>query len=277
MRLGGLLFESYSDPDGWITALKHANYSAAYCPQIPAGISVGEFERAAQDANIVIAEVGAWRNNPMSTDDAVRREAIWNIQEKLALADEIGANCCVNVAGSRGDAWAGPDARDLTEETFDLLVETVREIIDGVKPKRTFYSLETMQWMYPESTESYARLLRAIERPAFGVHFDPVNLLYSPPLAFRNAGVVGEFVSVLGAHIKSVHIKDVALRPEGLVHLDEVRPGTGMVDYRTLLKALDELGLDLPLMLEHMSDPQDYVLAAGFVRETARELGVVIE
>lgn len=277
MRLGGLIFEPYTDPDTWVTALQRANYTAAYCPQIPAGISVSDFERAARDANILIAEVGAWRNNPMSRDAPVRRQAIRAIQEKLALADEIGANCCVNVAGSRGDRWAGPDPRDLTDDTFDLLVETVRAIIDGVNPKRTYYSLECMQWMYPESTASYARLMRAIDRPAFAVHFDPVNLIYSPPLYFKNADIIREFVSALGAHIKSVHIKDMLLRPEAIAHLDKVRPGTGFLDYPALLTSLHALGLDLPLMLEHMSDPNEYVLASKFVRDTARQIGVPLQ
>lgn len=274
MRLGGPLFETYTDPDEWVAALQRANYTAAYCPQIPAGYSVSDFARAAQAANILIAEVGAWRNNPMSPDDTVRRAAIGAIQEKLALADEIGANCCVNVAGSRGNAWAGPDPRDLTDDTFDLLVETVRAIIDGVNPKRTFYSLECMQWMVPESTNSYVRLLNAIDRPAFAVHFDPVNLIYSPPRYFKNADLIREFVSALGAHIKSVHVKDILLRPEALVHLDEVRPGTGNLDYPALLTSLHALGLDLPLMLEHMTDPNDYVLAAAFIRQTANDQNV---
>lgn len=198
MRLGAPLFETYTDPDSWIAALKRANYSAAYCPQIPAGFSVAEFASAAHKANIVIAEVGAWHNNPLHSDESVRRQAMADIQSKLALADEIGANCCVNVSGSRGDKWDGPDAADLTQETFEMIVESVREIIDAVKPKRTFYSLETMPWSYPDSTESYVRLVNAIDRPAFAVHYDPVNLISSPQRYFNNAQVMQEFTDALG-------------------------------------------------------------------------------
>ena len=274
MRLGGPLFETYTDPASWIAALKRRNYSAAYCPQIPSEFSPADFSLAAQNANIVIAEVGAWRNNPLSRDETVRREAIRQIQDQLALADEIGAQCCVNVAGSRGDRWDGPDADDLTDATFDLIVETVREIIDGVKPKRTFYTLEPMPWMYPDSIESYARLLEAIERPAFAVHFDPVNLINTPHRYFRNGEYMQEFVSALGSHIKCVHVKDIVLRTQLTTHLDEVRPGSGALHYPALLTALNTLGLDLPLMLEHMTDPQDYVLGAAFIRETAAQVSI---
>jgi sugar phosphate isomerase/epimerase len=269
MRLGGPIFEPYHNSNEWVSALEKLNYRAAFCPQISAGFSVSEYERAARQSGIVVAEVGAWRNNPLSRDGVVRRAAILTIQDKLVLADEIGARCCVNVAGSRGERWDGPDAGDLTQETFDLIVETVREIVDAVKPKRTYFTLETMPWMFPDSPESYLRLLRAIDRPAFAVHFDPVNLINSPRLYFRNGDLIRQFVDELGAHIKSVHIKDILLRPALTTHLDEVRPGTGALDYRTLLRELDRLDPDLPIMLEHMQDPNDYILAAEFVRQTA--------
>lgn len=277
MRLGGPLFETYTDPASWIEALNRQHYSAAYCPQIPPEFSPADFALAAQNANILIAEVGAWRNNPLSRDVAVRREAIRQIQDKLALADEIGALCCVNVAGSRGEKWDGPDADDLTDAAFDLIVETVREIIDAVKPTHTFYTLEPMPWMYPDSIESYMQLVDAIDRPAFAVHFDPVNLISNPQRYFRNGAYMQEFVAALGAKIKCVHVKDIVLRPQLTTHLDEVRPGSGGLDYPALLTALYALGLDLPLMLEHMPDPQDYVLGAAFIRQTAAQFGVPLQ
>jgi sugar phosphate isomerase/epimerase len=165
MRLGGPLFEPYLDPDGWVTALKRMDYRAAYCPELKGECTPKDFANAAHAADIVIAEVGVW-NNPLSRDEAARKAAIRLCQEKLALADEIGATCCVNIAGSCGSKWDGPHPDNLTQETFDLIVDTVRIIIDAVKPKKTFYTLETMPWMYPDSTESYLRLLNAIDRPS---------------------------------------------------------------------------------------------------------------
>jgi hypothetical protein len=119
------------------------------------------------------------------------------------LADEIGARCCVNVTGSRGAYWDGPDPADLTPDTFYLIVETTRAIIDAVKPTRTFYTLETMPWSFPDSTASYVRLMQAIDRRALAVHFDPVNLVSSPQLYYSNATVMREFVAALGGQIKS--------------------------------------------------------------------------
>src|SRR5690606_19245371 len=163
MRLGGPVFGEINDPDQWVAALKNAGYSAAYCPVSSDADSatIQSYAAAASKANIVIAEVGAW-SNPISPDDAIRSAALEKCQKQLALADEIGALCCVNIAGARGEHWDGPHPDNLSAATFDLIVETTRAIIDAVNPTRTFYTLETMPWIYPDSVESYQALIKAI-------------------------------------------------------------------------------------------------------------------
>ncbi len=222
---------------------------------------------------MVIAEVGAW-SNPLSRDEAERAAALEKCKNRLALADRVGARCCVNISGSRGMRWDGPDPANLTPETFDMVVASVREIIDAVKPSRTFYTLETMPWMFPDSVESYARLLAAVDRERFAVHFDPVNLICSPQRYAQSGAMIREFVEKLGPHIRSCHAKDVLLAGKLTVHLDEVRPGLGALDYRAFLGALSGLDPDTPLMLEHLPNEAEYDLAAAHLRRVAEEVGV---
>ena len=275
MRLGAPIPLARLDPQLWIMGLLAKGYRAAYCP-LSGGEDLGtirNFERAAFSADIVIAEVGAW-SNPLSPDPEGRAASLQKCKTLLALADEIGARCCVNIAGSRGAKWDGPHPADLTAETFEMIVATVREIIDAVQPRRTFYTLEPMPWMYPDSADSYLELLRAVDRPRFGVHFDPVNLVCSPQRYYGNAALVRDFVARLGPHIRSVHLKDIRLQERLTVHLDEVRPGLGELDYRTLLTELNRLDPDLPVMLEHLPAQAEYDLAAAAVRGVAAELQV---
>jgi len=273
MRLGGPIFEPYTDPESWVFALKQLGYRAAYCPDITAVYTPKDFALTAQAADIVIAEVGVW-NNPISRDEAVRREAIATCQSRLALADEIGAVCCVNIAGSRGSKWDGPHPDDLTPDTFALIVETVRTIIDAVKPTQTFYTLETMPWMYPDSAESYLRLIAAINRPAFAVHFDPVNLICSPQRYFANTALINEFITALGPRIKSVHAKDILLQDHLTTHLDEVCPGLGALNYYNLLRKLRRLGPNLPLMVEHLPGSEEYKQAVAYIRNVAAAIKI---
>ncbi|BAJ62986.1 sugar phosphate isomerase/epimerase family protein [Anaerolinea thermophila] len=275
MRLGGPLFQPYHSPEEWVTLVQRYGYRAAYCP---VGIDaphevIRAFKHATRQAHLIIAEVGAW-SNPLSSNQEERQEALKLCKQALALADEIGALCAVNIAGSRGEKWDAPDPRNLTPETFEMIVATVREILDSVKPRRAFYTLEPMPWMYPDSVDHYLDLIRAIDRPMFGVHLDPVNLINSPQRYFENSRLLKDCFERLGPWVKSCHAKDILLRPQLTTHLDEVRPGLGGLDYRTFLREASRLPQDVPLMLEHMTEEQDYLLAAQYLRQVAAEEGL---
>ncbi len=277
MRFGGPIIGGVSDPDQWIATLRRRGYSAAYCPVATGADSqlVRAYAAAAAAADIVIAEVGAFGHNMISPDDEVRRAAVAHCEEHLALADEIGARCCVNVAGSR-QRLRGPHPENFSRGTFDLTVETVRHVIDAVKPRRAFYALETMPWIVPDSADSYVELIHAVDRPQFGVHLDPVNLVCSPRRFYGNADLIRECFAKLGPYVRSCHAKDTAMGNGLTTHLDEVRPGLGGLDYGVYLRELDRLEADTPLMMEHLKTDEEYALAAEFIRSAAVGAGVQI-
>lgn len=272
MRLGAPIFREHTDPESWVEAVKKSGYGAAYCPIGAASDddTVRAYRDAAEKADITIGEVGAWGNNPLSTDENARRESIRNIQERLDLADRIGARCCVTTSGSLGRHWHNP----FSEEVFGLIVESVRETIDGVKPTRTFYTLELLPRTHPHSTESYHRLTKAIDRKQFGVHFDPVNMIYSPERYYNNGALIQEFVAKLGPHIRSCHAKDILLGRGFPARLDETRPGLGKLDYGIFLREINKLDQEPPLMLEHLSTEEEYSLAADYIRSVAEANGL---
>ena len=276
VRLGGPVFEKYQDPAGWVAALKKLGYSAAYCP---VGADAGDdvvraYEKAAKDANIIIAEVGAW-SNPISPDEKTRKEALEKCRRQLHLADRIGARCCVNIAGSRSEQWDGPSAGNFTDETFDMIVETTRSIIDDIKPTRTYFTLETMPWAYPDSADSYLSLFKVIDRKQFAVHLDPVNIVCSPQRYFSTGRLLRECFAKLGPYVKSCHGKDILLQLKLTTHLDEVRPGLGGLDYETFLRELSKWP-DVPLMLEHLPNAEEYRLAAEYIRGVGKKVGVSV-
>ncbi len=272
MRLGAPIYQNYDSPETWAEVVKSLGYRAAYCPVNATAddTEVRAYAEIAAQADIVIAEVGAW-SNPLASDENTRREAIEKCQQSLDLADRIGANCCVNIAGSRGEVWDGHDPQNLTDDTFAMIVDTVRAIIDAVQPRRSFYTLEPMPWMYPDSPDSYVRLIQAIDRDAFGVHLDPVNWIISPQHYYGNAALIRETFEKLGPYIKSCHAKDIVLRQTLTVHLDEVRPGLGYLDYPTYLRQIEALNGNIPLMIEHLPTAEDYRLAAQYIFEVAEK------
>jgi len=222
----------------------------------------------------VIAEVGVW-NNPIDPDPVKRKAALDACKAGLAQADEVGARCCVNCAGTLHPThWFGPHPENLTSRGMDLVVESIREIIDAVKPVRTWYSLEPMGFILPDSTETYQQILKAVDRDRFAVHFDPVNLISSPRKYFDSGQVTSEFIRVLGRHIKSVHIKDLTLTADLTVNLKEVRAGLGGFDCRTFFREINKLDPDLPVLMEHLNNEEDYRLAAEYLRIEMKEAGI---
>ncbi len=275
MRLGGQFWDNTDTPEGWVQTAQKLGYRAVDCP-LPLDAddqTVRAYSQAAHRADLLIAEVGAW-SNPLASDSDERSTALEKCQRALDLADRVGARCCVNITGSRGTIWDGPHPDNLSEGTFEMIVQTTRQILDVVQPKRAFYCLETMPWIFPDSPENYLRLLKAIDRPQFGVHLDPVNMISSPTRFFQNTEFLRECFRLLGPHIKSAHAKDIALVPKLTVHLDEVRPGLGGLDYATFLREMNELDSDTPLILEHLPNAEEYRLAADHIRGVAHTEGI---
>jgi sugar phosphate isomerase/epimerase len=275
VRLGGPVFIDGKDPDAWVEAHRKVGYGAALCPVGPetSDEEVASYRQAAEKSGLVIAEVGAW-SNPMAPDEEERRKALETCRASLALADRIGAKCCVNITGSRGRVWDGPDPANLTRDTFDRIVETTRSIIDAVKPVRSFYTLETMPWMFPDSPDSYLRLIRAIDRKSFAAHLDPVNMICSPQRYFENGDFIRECFKKLGPRIKACHAKDIVLQQKLTTHLDEIRPGLGGLDYSVYLEELGRLPGSPALIIEHLQSEEEYKLAAEYIRSVGRRIGV---
>ena len=275
MRLGVGLDARCDDPEEIARAYVAAGYSAAICPKL--SLDQPERLRAVRDAfarhDVMLAEVGVW-NNMMDPDLGRRAANLEANVQAMALADEVGARCCVNIAGSFNPTkWDGPHPSDLSEEAFELTVQNVRHIIDAVKPRVAYYTLETMPWAIPDSADSYLRIIEAVDRPMFGVHLDPVNLINSPARYFHNADVLRECFAKLGRWIVSCHAKDIIMHDRLTVHLDEARPGLGGLDYGVYLRELSRLPGDVPLILEHL--PQgDYVAAREYVAGVAAQVGL---
>lgn len=275
IRLGGPLLKKFEDPGEWSAGMREAGYSAAYCPvQVGAPAElVRAYETEARKADITIAEVGVWRN-AISPNEEKRQEALQRSKECLALADEIGARCCVNVSGSRhAERWAAPHPDNLKDETFDMIVEMCRSIIDAVNPTRTYFTIEPMPWSFPYTADTNLKLMKAVERKQFAIHLDPVNMVNSPILFYRSGDLIRECFDKLGPYIRSCHAKDLTLRDDiYTTQLSEIRIGLGGLDYATYLREVSRFP-EIPLMMEHMR-PQEYSEAAAYLRSVARQNGL---
>ncbi len=276
VRLGGPVFDAPQDPDGLARAHRQAGYRAAYCPPVTLADTarVRELEAAFAKHDVVIAEVGRWCNL-LDPDAAKRAKNLALVSDGLALADAIGARCCVDIAGSfNPTVWYGPHPDNLSPRYFDAAVENARKIIDAVKPKRARFCYEMMGWALPDGPESYLKMIKAVDRPAFGVHLDPCNLINSPTRYYQVTDLLNACFDTLGPWIVSCHAKDVTWDVEMQVHFREVVAGAGVLDYATYLKRLAALPEPPPLMIEHMRDAAEYEQSRKHIAGVAAKCGV---
>jgi sugar phosphate isomerase/epimerase len=279
LRLGAPIFDAPPDPEQLALAHRKLGLRAAYCP----GVELADRQRITDIAtafakhDVVIAEVGRWKNL-LAADATERQQNLQFVSDGLALADEIGALCCVDIAGSFSpESWFGPPPQNLSREFFDAAVENARKVIDAVRPRRAKFSFEMMGWALPDSAESYLQMIKAVDRPAFAVHLDPCNLINSPSRFYNTTDLLNDCFDKLGPWIVSCHAKDVTWKVEMQMRFEEVPIGSGTLDYPTYLTRLASLPHDVPLMIEHMQDAAAYDRSRQQVFAVGKELGLAFE
>lgn len=275
IRLGGHgLPVASDDPYAFARAHVDFGYGAAYCPPVKLADTerLADIRKAFAEAKVPIAEIGIWRNL-VATDDATRKANRDYAAECLAIAEEVGARCAVSYIGSYAPGSDyGPDPKNLSEDAFADTVEVARYLIDTVQPKRAKFALEMLQYGLPDSIDMTVELIRAVDRPAFAAHLDPVNLILTPRQYWNTGALLREAFAKLGKWIVSCHAKDILLHHQAALHFDEVMIGEGQLDYRTYLSELRKAG-DIPLMLEHLADA-DYARARDVIFAVGDEVGV---
>ncbi len=273
LRLGGPVFLKSDDPVELAKEHRRLGYSAAYVPKVELKDTtrISALRKAFAEQNVLIAEVGAWVNM-LDQDAEKRKKNIAYVTERLALAEEIGALTCIDIAGSYNPKhWDGPDARNLTKEYFDATVENCRSVIDAVKPKTAKFALEMMGWSLPNDADSCLRFIKAIDRPAFAAHIDIANIINSPERFYQNTALINDTFRKLGKWIVSCHAKDVVGKD---VHFAETMPGRGGMDYAAYLRNVTALPHEVPLMLEHLRTSEEYDEARLYVMKVAQEINI---
>lgn len=277
IRLGAPIFLKSDDPVALAKEHRRLGYSAAQCPAI-AKVDNPDLIRAIQKAyaaeDVVIAEVGAWKNM-LDPDSEKRKQNLQYVVDRCALAEAVGARCCVDIAGSYNpDVWYGPNPKNLSKDFFDATVENCRHVIDSVKPARTKFTIEMMGWNVPDNPDSYVRLIKAVDRKAFAVHLDVCNGINSPVKFYESKAYIEECFQKLGPWITSCHAKDLQWVVELNVHFLETIPGRGQVDYTAYLQCLSRLRQDAPLMLEHLKTTAEYDEGRQYIRKVGDAAGL---
>ncbi len=269
MVLGISTSLSHSGAKDWAKKQKELGCGAVVFPLDCRGDKqlIQDYAEAAKEANLIIAEVGVWRN-VIAADADTRKEALDYAIGQLAMADTIGAKCCVNVDGAHtGQRWDGGYRENFEAEAWDKTVESVRTIVDAVKPVNAKYTLEPMPWMIPTSPDEYVRLLDSIDRTQVAVHLDLVNMINCPERYFYQERFMEECFEKLKGRICSCHLKDINLRQEYTFQLEEVECGMGNLNIELYTQLATKERVDMPMIIEHLHSDEEYIKSLRYVQK----------
>lgn len=268
MRLGVSTSFQSTNATHWAEKLSSLGCRAAVFPldYTAKKEDIDAYTKEAHKKDLLIAEVGAWCN-PIAPDKKTREKAMERCIGQLALAEKIGANCCVNVSGALGPIWDGAYKENFSKEAWNLTVKSIQQIIDAVNPHKTFYAIEPMPWMIPADPDQYIQLIKEVNRKHFAVHMDIVNWITSVQKYFYNTQFLEECFYRLGDRIKSCHIKDVHLENEFTFNLKETACGKGNMDLERYAELANSISPDMPMIIEHLESDQAYEESITYVQQ----------
>ena len=131
----------------------------------------------------------------------------------------------------------------------------------------TYFTLEPMPWMIPTGPEDYLRLIDEVNRDRFAVHMDIINMTNSADRYFDAEEFIDKCASLLGSRIRSCHIKDIHLKQEYTIQLEECAPGCGEYPLKHYVEKMHAIDPDMPIILEHLNTDEEYIRYMEYIKK----------
>lgn len=268
MRLGICTSLGINDPTKWAEKMTEIGCKSVIFPLNCEAkeAEIDGFVKAAKEKDLLIAEVGIWRN-AIAFDEAERKKNLQYSIDQLLLAEKVGARCCVNVAGSCGPRWDGGYKDNFSKDMWNRTVKMIQTIIDEVNPKNTYFTLEPMPWMVPTGPKEYLQLMEDVARDRFAVHMDIINMINTPERYFFHDEFLEETFDLLGNQIKSCHLKDIRLLDGFTFQLQECGCGEGVFNLEHYAELATKADPDMPMIIEHLESNQAYLDSMEYTKK----------
>jgi sugar phosphate isomerase/epimerase len=210
--------------------------------------------RAMYDTN-AMPFLQVWGPYPsiVTSDEAARRRGVEGARDLARLAAKMGvreSGVRPTSMSPRGDWWPHPD--NYKPDTEDRLVRSLVEILDTAEQLDVTIVLETHVTTTLRSAEAIRRVIERTGSQRLKVNLDPCNFVGDLPTAFDPAPMINEMFDVLSPYISTVHLKDFYLEERFVVHISEAVIGTGLMDWATLLRRVNQWNPDGYVVIEHL-------------------------
>jgi len=235
-----------------------------------------ELNAALKQFDVVVFEYGGYVNM-LHPDVSTSQKFLKRLSECIEKAGKINCPMVGTISGSRDPHPYGinvhPD--NWTIETWKLLISGIRQVLHDTAGSGVRLGMEAQITTNLDSPLAHKRLMEDVGDERCVVNLDPTNMM-SLHNYYHTTELINECFDMLGEAIYGCHAKDTYIWPDKqTVHVQEVCPGRGVMDYETYLVRMSRLTWPRTLKAEHIPKEQ-YAEADDYIRKIAAQTGVTI-
>ncbi len=223
------------------------------------------------DEGLALFQTTGYWQNLVTPDETARAQSVKVLQGALRLAGWMGARGIDTGPGSMNPAgpWF-PHPDNWTASAEAHLIKSLKECASAAEDAGVLLSLESHSLVTPRTPEIAARILDAVDSPFVRCDYDSANWITLETI-FGTGAALNHHFDVLGKHICSAHGKDIWVENRLAIHLQDGCPGKGLMDFATLMRRLEALDPDYPLIAEGNSSEELPEVGALFHRIAAEQ------
>jgi sugar phosphate isomerase/epimerase len=233
--------------------------------------AVRRLKTALDQAGLEAAQANGGYEVLVHPDEAARAQGVAGLAALTRIGRALAAKTVYVRPGSlnpRG-AWY-PHPENATPRTFDRLVDSLRQAAATAQSEGMLLAIEGHVLSLLDTPRRMRALIDAVGSPALRFNTDPVNFIGTLHDVYDHQRLLDELAAELGPLTAAAHFKDVAVRDELVLHIDEVVIGEGHLDYGRLLPQLEKLDPEMYGIIEHLPDEKIPQARAGLQRAAER-------
>lgn len=227
-------------------------------------------------AELEVAQANGWYEVLIHPDDCLRKDGIRGVQALCKIGRMLGAASVYVRPGSinpKGAWYPHPD--NLLPQTLDRLNTSLKQCAIAAEAEGVILALEG-HVLSPLNTPQRMRdTLDAVASPALKVNIDPVNFIGTVYDVYHTQGILNQLFDLLGNDIAAAHLKDLVVEDKLVLHITEVVPGEGTLDYDLFLRRMNSLCPEGYCLIEHLPD-EKISQARDAILQFAENAGIML-
>jgi sugar phosphate isomerase/epimerase len=233
--------------------------------------------QAFKDGGLEIAQLNGWYESLCNYDDALRAQGVAGMITLTRIGAALQAPSVYVRPGGHNPAghwYAHPENH--TQRTFDLVVDSLKQACAVAQQEGMFIAVEGHVLSCLDTPQRIRELVDAVSSPALKFNYDPVNFTGSVKQVHDTRIILAQLKELMGPFTVAAHAKDLAIGEELVLHIKEVVPGAGWMNYEMFMKDFQALVPDGFFIIEHLPD-EETLQAQKNVVEMAKRFGVPLE